>query len=96
MEKQEQVQNKKTTEKRRDYKIIRYTPWLVHFNTGACNGCDIEVVAALTPRYDPERLGVKHKGSPRHADILLLTGSISKKIKEAALKYIIKHQNQKL
>ncbi|MEM4732673.1 MAG: NADH-quinone oxidoreductase subunit B, partial [Desulfurococcaceae archaeon] len=40
-------------EVRADYRIIRYSPWLVHFNTGACNGCDIEVLASITPLYDP-------------------------------------------
>ncbi|MEM0249369.1 MAG: NADH-quinone oxidoreductase subunit B, partial [Desulfurococcaceae archaeon] len=41
------------------YKMIKYSPWLVHFNTGACNGCDIEVLTAITPLYDPERYGIK-------------------------------------
>ena len=63
-------------------KIIRYTPWLVHFNTGACNGCDIEVLAALTPLYDPERFGVKLAPSIRHGDILVVTGAVTKKAGE--------------
>ena len=50
------------------------SPWVIHFNTGSCNGCDIEILATLTPRYDLERFGVKLKGSPRHADVLLATG----------------------
>lgn len=83
MEKQEQVEkNRKVMEKNRDYKIIRYTPWLVHFNTGACNGCDIEVLAALTPLYDPERFGVKLAPSIRHGDILVVTGAVTKKAAE--------------
>ncbi len=63
-------------------KIIRYTPWLVHFNTGACNGCDIEVLAALTPLYDPERFGVKLAPSIRHGDILVVTGAVTRKAAE--------------
>ena len=63
-------------------KIIRYSPWLVHFNTGACNGCDIEVLAALTPLYDPERFGVKLAPSVRHGDILIVTGAVTKKVAE--------------
>jgi len=63
-------------------KIIRYTPWLVHFNTGACNGCDIEVLAAITPLYDPERFGVKLAPSIRHGDILVITGAVTKKSAE--------------
>lgn len=61
------------------YRFIRYSPWLVHFNTGACNGCDIEVLAALTPLYDPERFGVKLAPSIRHGDILVVTGALTKK-----------------
>jgi NADH-quinone oxidoreductase B subunit len=60
-------------------KLIRYSPWLVHFNTGACNGCDIEVLAALTPHYDPERFGIRLAPSIRHGDILIVTGAITKK-----------------
>ncbi len=60
-------------------KIVRYSPWLVHFNTGACNGCDIEVLAAITPLYDPERFGVKLAPSIRHGDILVVTGGVTKK-----------------
>ena len=54
------------------------SPWILHFNSGACNGCDIEVVAALTPLYDAERFGVLLQGSPRHADILIATGPITR------------------
>ncbi len=58
------------------------SPWLLHFNTGACNGCDIEVLAAITPFYDPERYGVKLSPSPRHADIIVVTGVVTKKAAE--------------
>jgi len=63
-------------------KIMKYSPWLVHFNTGACNGCDIEVLAALTPLYDPERFGIKLSPSIRHGDILVVTGAVTKKAAE--------------
>jgi membrane-bound hydrogenase subunit mbhJ len=53
---------------------------LLHFNTGACNGCDIEVVALLTPRYDVERFGIKLEPSPRHADVLVVTGIVTKQV----------------
>lgn len=56
--------------------------WAFHLPTGSCNGCDIEVIAALTPRYDVERFGIKLVGSPRHADVLLTTGIVSNKIKK--------------
>jgi len=65
----------------------RKSPWILHFNTGACNGCDIEIIAALTPRYDLERFGVILKGTPRHADVLVCSGPVTKQI-ECRLKTI--------
>jgi NADH-quinone oxidoreductase B subunit len=58
------------------------SPWVIHFNSGACNGCDIEIVALLTPKYDVERFGVKLEPSPRHADVLLVTGAVTKQCTE--------------
>ncbi|HKZ23687.1 MAG TPA: NADH-quinone oxidoreductase subunit B family protein [Thermoplasmata archaeon] len=55
------------------------SPWIILFNSGACNACDIEVLAALTPRFDVERLGILAKGTPRHADILIVTGPVTRK-----------------
>jgi NADH-quinone oxidoreductase B subunit len=54
------------------------SPWVLHFNSGSCNGCDIEILATLTPRYDLERFGVRLEASPRHADILLTTGPVTR------------------
>jgi len=54
--------------------------WVYHVNTGSCNGCDIEIVASLTPRYDIERFGIKLVGSPRHADVLLVTGPVTRQM----------------
>ena len=54
--------------------------WVYHVNTGSCNGCDIEIVASLTPRYDIERFGIKRVGSPRHADVLLVTGPVTRQM----------------
>ena len=53
------------------------SPWVLHFNSGACNGCDIEIVALLTPKFDVERFGIKLEPSPRHADVLLVTGGVT-------------------
>ncbi len=58
--------------------------WVYHLNTGSCNGCDIEIVAALTPRYDVERFGIKLVGSPRHADVLLMTGPVTRQMESRA------------
>ncbi|MAT41995.1 MAG: NADH-quinone oxidoreductase subunit B [Anaerolineaceae bacterium] len=53
------------------------SPWAIHFNSGSCNGCDIEILATLTPRFDVERFGIKLQGSPRHADVLICTGPVT-------------------
>ena len=53
------------------------SPWAIHYNSGSCNGCDIEIVATLMPRYDLERFGVKLQGRPRHADVLICTGPVT-------------------
>ena len=54
------------------------SPWAIHFNSGSCNGCDIEILATLTPRYDLERFGIRLQGSPRHADVLICTGAVTR------------------
>ena len=56
---------------------ITRSPWLLHYDGSSCNGCDIEVLACLTPVYDAERLGVMNTGDPMQADIFLITGGIN-------------------
>lgn len=58
------------------------SPWILHFDTGSCNGCDLEVWALLTPRYDVERFGGLNRANPKHADILLITGPVTKKCED--------------
>ena len=53
------------------------SPWVIHYDASSCNGCDIEVLAALSPLYDAERFGVVNTGNPKHADILLVTGAVN-------------------
>ncbi|HEX8938788.1 MAG TPA: NADH-quinone oxidoreductase subunit B family protein [Candidatus Limnocylindrales bacterium] len=55
------------------------SPWILHYDGSSCNGCDIEVLACLTPLYDVERFGVINTGNPKHADILLVTGSVNER-----------------
>ena len=55
------------------------SPWILHYDGSSCNGCDIEVLACLTPLYDVERLGVVNTGNPKHADIFLITGSVNER-----------------
>ena len=56
---------------------VSKSPWLMHYDASSCNGCDIEVLACLTPVYDIERLGIINTGDPKQADILLITGGVN-------------------
>jgi NADH-quinone oxidoreductase B subunit len=62
------------------------SPWILHLNSGACNACDIEVIAALTPRFDVERLGVLLKATPRHADVIVATGAVTRQMKDRIIR----------
>jgi len=57
---------------------FKKSPWLIHYDGSSCNGCDIEVLACLTPLYDVERFGIINTGNPKHADIFLVTGSVNR------------------
>jgi NADH-quinone oxidoreductase B subunit len=62
------------------------SPWVLHLNTGACNACDIEILAALMPRFDLERFGIQLKGTPRHADVILCTGPITRQNRDRVVR----------
>ena len=65
-------------------RLLRYaasrSPWVLHMDTGGCNGCSIELFALLNPRFDIERFGGMSKANPRHTDILLIDGAVTRKI----------------
>lgn len=61
---------------------IERSPWLIHYDASSCNGCDIEVLACLTPVYDAERFGCIVTGDPKQADIFLVTGSVNHRNEE--------------
>jgi len=67
-------------------KALAKSPWVYHLSTGSCNNCDIEVLDALTPRFDIERFGCVLVGSARHADVLLICGSMNRKTVPLMLK----------
>jgi len=62
--------------------FLKRSPWILHYDASSCNGCDIEVLACLTPLYDVERFGIINAGNPKHADILLITGSVNEQNKD--------------
>ena len=64
---------------RRANKALSRSLFLFHLGGSACNNCDIEILDALTPKYDLERFGIIAVGSIRHADVLLLSGVFNKK-----------------
>lgn len=64
---------------------LKKSPWVLHYDASSCNGCDIEVLACLTPMYDVERFGIINTGNPKHADIFLITGSVNERNKDIIL-----------
>lgn len=57
-----------------------------HLDAGSCNGCDWEIAALLNPYHDLQRLGIDFVASPRHADLLLVTGVMTRNLEAAALR----------
>ncbi len=68
----------------KDY-CFRKSLWVFHFGGASCNNCDIEILDCLTPRHDLERFGILLVGSIRHADVLLVNGSINMRDKDRLL-----------
>ena len=59
-------------------KNIKRSAYVYRVDCGGCNGCEIEIFATLSPLFDAERFGIKVVPSPRHADILLFTGAVTR------------------
>ncbi|HUG15733.1 MAG TPA: hypothetical protein VMM78_12050, partial [Thermomicrobiales bacterium] len=70
---------------RRIHGLLRRSLHVRHLDAGSCNGCDWEIQALLGPVYDIQRLGIDIVASPRHADLLLVTGSVTRNLELAAL-----------
>ena len=78
----------RTTRERLQHDILRYFAGALtirHVDAGSCNGCELEINALANPYYNLEGLGIKFVASPRHADMLLVTGPVSRHM-EVALK----------
>jgi Ni,Fe-hydrogenase III small subunit len=67
-------------------KDIQRSAFVYRVDCGGCNGCEIEIFAAITPLFDAERFGIKVVSSPRHADILVYTGSMTRSMRLPALR----------
>ncbi len=73
------MQSQRSEDLLRALKAVRKSIWVFHLNTGSCNACDIEILDVLTPYFDVERFGIKLVASPRHADLVLMTGPVTRK-----------------
>jgi len=62
--------------------FLKRSPWMLHYNAGSCNGCDIEILACLGPKYDLERFGILNTGNPKQSDLLLVTGPVTYRSRE--------------
>jgi len=69
--------------------LYRKSIWVFHLNTGGCNACDIEILDVITPYHDVERLGIKLVASPRHADMILMTGPVTREVLPKAVEAVL-------
>ena len=76
-------------------KDIHRSAYVYRVDCGGCNGCEIEIFAALTPLFDVERFGIKVVSSPRHADILLYTGTMTRSMRVPASEPITPRLNRR-
>jgi Ni,Fe-hydrogenase III small subunit/formate hydrogenlyase subunit 6/NADH:ubiquinone oxidoreductase subunit I len=72
--------------KTRIHKVLRRSLHIREVDAGSCNGCEIEIVGLNSPVYDIERFGIHFVASPRHADMLLVTGPVSRNMELALRK----------
>jgi Ni,Fe-hydrogenase III small subunit/Pyruvate/2-oxoacid:ferredoxin oxidoreductase delta subunit len=72
--------------RRRIEKLLRRSLAIREVDAGSCNGCELEIVALNNPVYDIERFGIHFVASPRHADMLLVTGPVTRNMELALLK----------
>lgn len=63
--------------------LLKRSLQIRHLDAGSCNGCDWEIQSLLGPVYDIQRLGIDVVASPRHADVLLVTGSVTRNLERA-------------
>lgn len=66
-------------------RALRGSVQVRHVDAGSCNGCELELGAAFGPVYDAERIGARLVASPRHADVLAVTGVVTQNMVEPLL-----------
>ncbi len=65
---------------------IKRSIYLYRIDCGGCNGCEIEIFSTITPVFDAERFGILNTPSPRHADILVYTGAVTRTMRMPAIR----------
>ena len=65
---------------------IKRSVYIYRCDLGGCNGCEIEIFSTITPVFDAERFGIKNTPSPRHADILVYTGAVTRSMRMPGLR----------
>ena len=65
---------------------IKRSVYIYRVDCGGCNGCEIEIFSTITPVFDAERFGIKNTPSPRHADVLVYTGAMTRAMRMPALR----------
>ncbi|AWK85659.1 NADH-quinone oxidoreductase subunit B family protein [Azospirillum thermophilum] len=80
------VSDQIATMKKALLKNIQRSAYVYRVDCGGCNGCEIEIFSSITPVFDAERFGIKVVASPRHADILLFTGAVTRAMRSPALR----------
>ncbi|GAA0255952.1 NADH-quinone oxidoreductase subunit B family protein [Actinomadura nitritigenes] len=64
-------------------RALRGSVQVRHVDAGSCNGCEVEIASAFGPVYDAERYGARQVASPRHADVLMVTGPVTRNMETA-------------
>lgn len=77
-------------------KKIKRSAYVYRVDCGGCNGCEIEIFATLSPLFDAERFGIKVVPSPRHADILLFTGAVTRAMRSRAARVAVRAGSENL
>ena len=78
------------------WKVLGRALCIRHVDAGSCNGCELEIQALNNPYYNLEGIGIKFVASPRHADLLLVTGPVSANMVEALKRTLDAVPNPKL
>ncbi|HEX5129339.1 MAG TPA: formate hydrogenlyase [Usitatibacter sp.] len=82
-EAREEWRTRSATIERRILEILGRALVIRHVDAGSCNGCELELHALSNPYYNLEGMGIRFAASPRHADMLLVTGPVSRNMERA-------------